>query len=171
MLAPLTLLACSGAGRSLPPTPEAPVAEETAEAPEQAPAEESESPMLPTLNTTVPEALRCAVVVELVLEDSRYRGHPETPAHRAWVNGLSPEQYEMYTAESHGESYRECSYRVSVLGAPYRYTETWSTTWGELPEGWCEQAREHVAAGIQRTTLGCTELDRGAYYGNALTPL
>ncbi|MFT5684811.1 MAG: hypothetical protein ACI8RZ_005756 [Myxococcota bacterium] len=161
------LLACSGSGHVALPTP----VSATVVEPEVVEEPEVVNPLAPTLDTTVPEAWRCAVSVELVLEDSHYRGHPTTPAQQATVEAMSPEHYEMYNSESHGESYRECTYRVIVLGQPYRYTTTWSTTWSDLPEDWCEQARDHVAANIQRTTHGCTDLHRGAYYGHDLVGL
>ena len=155
------------------PAPETSPASPSQPAPTPEPVEEDtdENPLAPKLDTEVPNEWRCPVDVEAVLADEHFRGHPNTPAHVAWVNGLSPEDYQMYNAESHGESYRSCSYRVKVAGGHWRYTATWSTTFVELSDDWCEDAKAHVAADIQRTTQGCSDLHRGAYYGSDLTPL
>jgi len=156
-------------------------AEPTATARAPAPTRETEpavaasdtddDPLGPELNTDVPAEYRCSVRVESILSDERYRGSPNTPSHQDWVDGLSPEEYEMYIGESHAESYRECTYAVRVNGATWRYVETFDTMFAELPASWCEDARAHVEAEIQRTTHGCTALHRGAYYGSDLVAL
>lgn len=109
------------------------------------------------LDVTVPPQYRCAVVVDAVERDENLRGSPRTDI-----------SSEMDMAESHGESYRKCTYRVTVKDKRWRYVATWDTTFARLPESWCEDARAHVAAKIQRTTGGCTNLQR---YGSDLTPL
>lgn len=126
---------------------------------------------MPVLDTRVPAHWRCPVVIEAVLADEWFRGHRNTPAHRAWVDGMTPDEYQMYSGESHGESYRQCTYRVEVRGKHWRYIADWSTTFNDLADTWCEDARAHVAADIQRTTHGCTDLHRGAYYGSDLVPI
>ena len=129
------------------------------------------TPAWDTDPTAVPEEWRCPVTVDRVLEDAAYRGHPMTPAHADMLRRLSPEQQQMYRAESHAESYRQCAYAVTVSGQAWRFTETWSTLLGDKPADWCAQATEEVAALIQRTTRGCTDLHAGAYYGHDLVPL
>ena len=62
------------------------------------------------------------------------------------------------------------AYRVIVEGKGWNFTESWSTTFADLPSSWCEDAREHIAAEIQIITHGCTDLHRGAYYGSDLLP-
>jgi hypothetical protein len=130
-----------------------------------------EDPLAPKLDSSVPPQWECAVSVEAVVADESFRGHPNTPAHQDWVSQLSPADYEMYSAESHGESYKSCTYRVVVGARAWTFTETWSTTFAEVAPGWCEDARAHVGAAIQRTTQGCRDLHRGADYGADLIPL
>ncbi len=137
----------------------------------EAPSTDDDDPLRPKLDSHVDPAYRCPVTVEAILSDDQYRGSPNTPSHQDWVAGLDPEDYEMYIAESHGESYRECTYRVRVQSKSWRFVLTFDTTFGDLPESWCEDAIDHAAAEIQRTTHGCKELHRGAYYGYDLVPI
>ncbi len=123
------------------------------------------------LDLDVPPQFRCPVRVEAVVSDERHRGSPDTPRHAAWVEQLSPEDRETYEQESPAESFRQCDYRIVVAERPWRFVQTWNTTLEDLPPAWCEEARAFVAAEVQRVTLGCTQLHRGAYYGEDLVPL
>ena len=180
-VAVLLALGCACAPTATPAPPPQPAAtqapppprpqESPPPAPETGEPPEADDLLRSKLNTVVPAEYRCPVGVEAVLSDERYRGSPNTPSHQAWVAGLSPEDYDMYIGESHADSYRECTYRVRVNGSAWRYVETFDTLLSDLPESWCQDARAHVEAAIQRTTHGCTELHRGAYYGSDLVAL
>ncbi|MEM6992595.1 MAG: hypothetical protein AAF721_18930, partial [Myxococcota bacterium] len=170
-LAALVLVGLTGCVRTQPgPQPIAPN-DEAEPAPESPEPEPVESSSLPTLDLDVPAEHRCDVTVEAVLADEHLRGTPNTPSHQESIANLSPEDYEAHSAEEHFETYRECAYRVRVQGKQWRYVQTWSTTLDELPATWCDDAQAFIAADIQRTTEGCRDLHRGAYYGSDLVPL
>lgn len=125
---------------------------------------------LPALPTEVPEKYRCEVEVVRVIGSADYRGAYMTPSSYDYVDSLSGDALSFHIAEDHGESHRKCTYQVSMAGGTWSWVETWSTTIHELPPDWCNRAKDHVAAQIQRITDGCTWPAAGAYWGWELKP-
>lgn len=129
------------------------------------------APWRPELTTEVPVDQRCAVDVVAVLADDTYRGSPTSPHQQNLAENRSADEQAQWDAESHFDSYRQCEYQVTMSGRDWRYISTWSTTLDELPDSWCEDARAHIAAEVQRVTKGCTDPHAGAYWGSDLVPL
>ena len=50
---------------------------------------------------------------------------------------------------SHGDQHIQCTYRVEVNGAKYRYLAVVGNTFGQHDDGYCEQIREAVAREIR----------------------
>ena len=115
------------------------------------------------------------VVVESLISAEALRGQFETPYSLHLKAGQSAEEREMDIAESHGESYLRCRFRVRIGDAAYRYDLIRSTTLEpERGPAWCETAaaRAEVARQIVERTEQCTDLEGGwFYFGVKLEPL
>lgn len=99
------------------------------------------------------------------------RGEPDTPARRDARARLPPDMKQMAEEEAHAATYVRCAYRVDVGDTAYRVSWTWDTTLEDKPADWCAKARPAVQADLLRTTRQCTDLQAGAWWGHALTPL
>lgn len=119
----------------------------------------------------VPADARCDVEVTSDGPGEGFRGTPNTPAIAAARAALSPEEQAMWDAEDHGTTYHQCTWTVTIAGKRYRWTDTVDTTLAPVPAGWCAARVPGVAADVQITTRGCTDLHRGAYTGHDLVPL
>jgi len=143
------------------PPPTRPVAE-----PSQAALDASKSPADPP-----PNAASCVVRVDEVLSSKSFRGYPSTPAMQRRVENMSRQHYEWWIAESHGASYLRCSYRVTVLGRAWRFDVTHDTSFEDPPPNACQTAQREVEEQVREATAQCTDLHRGAFYGDDLLPL
>lgn len=152
---------CSGPGPAEPQAPAAPASSPT-----------GSRDLVPDPRAPAPPGSTGACGLELVAveADERFRGYPDSPARRAAEAAQGPEARRMDIAESHAASYRSCTYRVRALGQEWRWTQTWDTTFEDLPVDHCTSAWPEVAERIEESTKGCTEPGAGAYYGQVLEP-
>lgn len=116
----------------------------------------------------------CDVAVEALLESNVFRGSPQSQAvldaHRA-----SPDQGRLAAGIDHGAEYLSCTWRVRVNGDTYRYKRAshGGPASGTLRATVCAERAEaeETAAAIHRFTDACSDLQRGAYYGDILEPI
>lgn len=109
--------------------------------------------------------------MDAVLGRESFRGYHTTPATQRQVEAMSPEDYALWLAESHGASYLLCTYRVMVAQQAFRFEVAHDTTFDALPASTCDAASADVAQRVREVTRECTDLHRGAFYGADLIPL
>ena len=117
--------------------------------------------------------LGCVVTIAALLDAQEYRGAgPMTPALEASF-AADPEFGRMWDAESHGDHHIQCLYEVRLGGAPlerYRWRVVHSNTLRNHTTEVCKRELGTVAEDIILTTVQCTDLTAGAYYGYVLEP-